>query len=139
MPKKSFLDLNLKLRRERLTLRGFYHPNAGERRKKKRLSFGKGRKKKKTPEREGRRRGWDGRRNERRRNKGKLHQGIDENLQYTELSFIEWVAQKVNFVQPPYLSYPHFENPYKMINSNTYMESIPKSPLKKEIIEMLLS
>ena len=42
----------------------------------------------------------------RRRNKGnQLHQGVDENLQYAKLSFIEWVAQKVNFVQPPYLSY----------------------------------
>jgi hypothetical protein len=30
MPQKSFLDSNLKFRRERLTLRGFYHPNAGK-------------------------------------------------------------------------------------------------------------
>jgi hypothetical protein len=30
MPQKLFLDLNLKPRRGRLTLRGFYHPNAGK-------------------------------------------------------------------------------------------------------------
>jgi hypothetical protein len=30
MPQKSFLDSNLKFRWGRLTLRGFYHPNAGK-------------------------------------------------------------------------------------------------------------
>jgi hypothetical protein len=50
MPQKSFLDLNLKPKRGRLTLRRFYHPNAGKGRKKKRLSFGEGRKKKRLGE-----------------------------------------------------------------------------------------
>jgi hypothetical protein len=46
MPQKSFLDLNLKPKRGRLTLIGFYHPNVEEGRKKKKLSFQEGRKKK---------------------------------------------------------------------------------------------
>jgi hypothetical protein len=30
LPQKSFLNLNRKPRRRRLTLKGFYHPNAGK-------------------------------------------------------------------------------------------------------------
>ena len=41
MLQKSFLDLNIKPRRGRLTLRGFYHPNAREGRKNKRLGENK--------------------------------------------------------------------------------------------------
>ena len=69
MPQKLFLDLNLKPRKEKLSLRGFYHPNVGEKRKKKRLSFREGRKKKKMLEREGRRRGWERKRNGRKKKK----------------------------------------------------------------------
>jgi hypothetical protein len=50
MPQKLFLDLNLKPKRGMLTLRGFYHPNAEEGRKKKKLSFREGRKKKRLGE-----------------------------------------------------------------------------------------